>query len=299
MRFIDTFIYTFIAIAVAGAVIIFSISACLASESLIDLRLAEEIEVNHSRFALIPHKPTYILPFVFNDKIQQYSSYESAQNSDYNDFQQLEVKFQISFKMPLLIEPADLPLAVFFAYTQVSYWQAYNSEQSSPFRETNYEPEVFALWRFDKEIAADWKIKLASAGFVHQSNGQREPASRSWNRIESNFLLEKEDLVIALTSWYRLKEDYESDDNPDLLDYYGHGEINAVYHIENNTFSLVSRNNIESGFSRGSIQFSWNFPIHKKLHGYVQLFSGYGNSLIEYNQYTNTIGLGISLTDWL
>lgn len=50
---------------------------------------------------------------------------------------------------------------------------------------------------------------------------------------------------------------------------------------------------------KGAIEFDWSFPVHGKICGYLQLFSGYGNSLIEYNKYSNSIGLGVSLTDWL
>ncbi|MCB1788057.1 MAG: phospholipase A, partial [Gammaproteobacteria bacterium] len=66
-------------------------------------------------------------------------------------------------------------------------------------------------------------------------------------------------------------------------------------------FSAMSRNNIESGFSRGAVELAWSFPLgdYPYLKGYVQYFSGYGESLIDYDQYVHRIGFGLALTDWL
>tara|TARA_R110001583_G_scaffold30866_3_gene106180 strand:+ start:1675 stop:2607 length:933 start_codon:yes stop_codon:yes gene_type:complete len=267
-------------------------------ESAIDQRIQDEKKLQLLNFSLTPHKPNYLLPFVFNEKISSYDVYPKNDNGK-NNMQDLEVEFQISFKVPVFVEIADLPLSVFFGYTQVSFWQAYNTDNSSPFRETNYEPEIFATWQQDKELMASWSFKLATFGFTHQSNGRTEPLSRSWNRLNANMVFEKNNLIVGINPWYRFSEAESEDNNPDLLDFYGHGQITIAYKISDHTISLMSRNNIESGFSKGSTRISWSFPIHNKVRGYFQIFSGYGNSLLEYNEYTNTIGLGISLTDWL
>jgi len=263
----------------------------------IESRLNAESINEELKFSLIPHKPTYLLPFNYNQKIKDYTLYESR--DDLKDLQQTEIKYQISFKIPLFHHLGDLPLSGYFAYTQSSFWQAYNTEASSPFRETNYEPELFLRWTPDKNIAHGWYLKAVSGGFAHQSNGRSEPISRSWNRLNANVIVGKENVAIVFNPWYRFEESALEDDNADLLDYYGHGEVAFIYKNADRVFSLISRNNIESGFSKGSIRASLSFPLFENVRGYVQAFSGYGNSLIEYNVYTNTIGIGFSINDFL
>lgn len=264
-----------------------------AKESPLQTRLEYEEKYQNLPFLIIPHKPNYLLPFSYNDKIQQNKAYGDDSNA-----QRLELEFQISFKIPLLVDIAESDISLYFAYSQVSFWQAYNVENSSPFRETNYEPELFALWDGGINLGAGWVFKAATLGLTHQSNGRSEPLSRSWNRLEGRLIAEHGNLVFAFNPWYRFKEDTDNDNNPDLLDYYGHGEIALAYKLNAHTFSVSSRNNIESRFSKGSVEASWSFPIYGKVRGYFKVFSGYGNSLIEYNQYTNTVGLGVSMADW-
>jgi len=40
-------------------------------------------------------------------------------------------------------------------------------------------------------------------------------------------------------------------------------------------------------------------PLLGPLRGYVKLFSGYGETMIDYDWRQSTIGIGVSLNDWL
>lgn len=64
---------------------------------------------------------------------------------------------------------------------------------------------------------------------------------------------------------------------------------------------MMFRNVVESGFEKGTVELSWSFPLgsYPYFRGYVQFFNGYGQSLIDYNQHVNSIGIGLSLTDYL
>ncbi|WP_434341174.1 phospholipase A [Motilimonas cestriensis] len=264
-----------------------------ADNAALEQRLADERETYDNPFVITAHKPTYILLGNYNDKL-------SAENyANYGELQDVEIKFQFSFKMPVWSAQSQYGPSLLFAYSQVSYWQAYNKAESSPFRETNYEPEAFLSWRPNYQLGAGWSVQVAQIGFVHQSNGRSEPLSRSWNRVKASVTLERGNLGLALVPWLRIPEDREEDNNYDIIDYLGHGKILAAYKWHDHTFSMMSRNNLESGFSKGAIEGSWSFPLTSRVKGYVQFFSGYGNNLIEYNQYNNTVGIGIALTDWL
>jgi phospholipase A1 len=135
-------------------------------------------------------------------------------------------------------------------------------------------------------------------GFLHESDGQSGALSRSWNRIYANFGFERGNFALMLRPWYRIPENSGNDDNPDIVDYMGHGDVVAVYKLGEQTFSLMLRNLLHSDY-RGTIELGYSFPLVGRLKGYVQLFSGYGQSLLDYNHSQTTVGVGFMLTDWM
>lgn len=272
----------------------------LESAGVIEKRLNED-ESNVLRpFTLMSHTANYILMAAHN--FQGWSSEEYIKASDREDlgFKDTEVQFQISIKTPLAINLFDKNLDLFAAYTVRSFWQLYNSEISSPFRESNHEPELWLQHRTGFEFLG-FKNSANLLGFTHQSNGQAANLSRSWNRIFAAFSFEKGNLAFALKPWIRIEEEEDNDDNPDITDYYGHGEFRLGYKYEDHVFSFMTRNNLESNFSRGAVEFGWSFPLmdYKYLKGYIQYFSGYGESMIDYDNYVNRIGIGVAVTDIL
>jgi len=250
-------------------------------------------------FTLMAHKPNYILLGAYNGSGYDSTLWQEAFNEPGFDWEDTEAQFQLSIKFPLLVNLFNDTFDIYGAYTNRSFWQIY-SEDSSPFRETNHEPEAWVQFHPGWEL---WGFRNTwnSFGLNHQSNGRGGDLSRSWNRIFAWLTVERGNLAMSIKPWYRIPESDSDDDNPDIGDYMGHYELSASYKWGENVFSLMSRNNLESGFSKGAVQASWSFPLWDwpYLKGYVQWFSGYGQSLIEYDQYANTIGIGFSLTDWL
>jgi phospholipase A1 len=266
------------------------------AETPLDARIAEEAASANDWFALTPHRPNYLLPLAYNSS-PNVDVYEGEITED--DLDKAEVKFQISLKYKLFDNIYKDNWDVYIAYTNLSYWQAYNSDFSSPFRDTNHEPEAWLQYNTDWELFWGIKCRLLQAGIWHQSNGRAEPLSRSWNRLYLNAVFERGDLAFSIKPWYRIPEDEEDDDNPDIERYLGYGELGAAYKWRGNTFSMMFRNNLRTSGNKGAIELGWSFPLYRKLKGYVQYFNGYGQSILDYNDAANTIGVGLALTDFL
>jgi phospholipase A1 len=254
-----------------------------------------------SRFDLRPHKASYLLFGRRSDAPNTLPTSPTKQPlAEPLDIDKTEAKFQFSFKVKLAdfdeMLPGAPPAAVWVGYTQQSQWQVYNPHVSRPFRETNYEPEVMLAFFPDRDVLG-WHWRLTALGLNHQSNGRSDPLSRSWNRVFVLFGFEQDNFALLVRPWLRLNEDYSKDDNPDITHYLGYGDVTALYTFGKHTLSLLARYNPATG--KGALQAGWNFPLHRKVRGYVQWFSGYGESMIDYNWRQNTIGIGVSLSDAL
>lgn len=269
-------------------------------EALLEKRLdADRVNVLRA-YTLMPHKPNYILLASNNSSGYNPDPYREQYNDPTLEIDDTEVKFQLSIKMPLAVGLFDDRMDIFAAYTNRSFWQLYNDDLSRPFRETNHEPEAWVQFR------NDWKFfgiknSVNQFGFNHQSNGRGGALSRSWNRVFANFVFNYKNFVVGFKPWYRLPEDDDDDDNPDITDFMGHFEVTGAYKWKDHTVSLMLRNNLESGFEKGTLQATWSFPLwnYPYLKGYVQWFNGYGESLIDYNQHSNSIGIGFAISDFL
>jgi phospholipase A1 len=251
-------------------------------------------------YTIVPYKPNYIT-MTYNDKVNE-EPYDLNENEEVD---RVEAKFQLSLKIPLVKELFGTDTSLTAAYTQQSWWQINNSDISAPFRETNYEPEIWVDWWGLEYDLFGFKGRNLRFAINHQSNGRGGDLSRSWNRVYVSTVLEAENLIVVPRVWYRIPEDDKDfpgdpsgDDNPDIEKYLGHGDITAAYKYNQHTFSMILRNNLRSD-NKGAVQLDWSFPLTDNLRGYVQYFNGYGESLIDYDAYTQRIGVGVQLTDWL
>jgi phospholipase A1 len=260
------------------------------------------------RYDIRFHNANYLLFGRYTDNVNTspFSPLVQGSGQTQGDLNSTEAKFQLSFKARLWTTD-DRRWGLWAAYTQQSQWQVYNGDTSRPFRENNYMPELFVSYRPDVDLGGGFNWKLLNAGYNHQSNGRSDlfanngtdnGLSRSWNRLFAEFGVERENLALFGTVWYRLPEDASKDDNPDISDYYGYGKLSALYRWRGNSFSASVRGNLGTG--KGAVEAGWfSPPLFGPLRGYVQVFSGYGESLIDYNWNQTTIGAGIALSDGL
>ncbi len=252
-------------------------------------------------FLITPYKPIYILlgKYSSNPNEQPRSENESPEYiiPEGINYDNVELKFQLSFKTKVLQKVLWGQADLWVAYTQKSFWQIYNTELSRPFREINYEPEVILNFPVKFRFFG-FKTRMVGIAFNHLSNGKSEPFSRSLNRVILHAGLERKNWTVYVRSWYGMS-DYGSD-NPDISDYMGRGDLNVIYAKNGNVFSFIGGYNLNFNSNpRGSSEFSWSYPIKNNLKGFLQVSHGYGESLIDYNHLQTTVGLGVSLIEWL
>ncbi|MFN3495787.1 MAG: phospholipase A, partial [Hydrogenophaga sp.] len=152
-------------------------------------RLAGEWAAYDNPYALTMNRPSYLILG------RQYTTPNAAPfAAAFPDvspaLDRNEAKFQISLKAPLALNLFDGRADVIAGYTNRSFWQVFNKDISSPFRETNHEPEVWLRWRSDYSLLGG-RFRVFNLGFNHQSNGQAGPLSRSWNRVFLETLYER------------------------------------------------------------------------------------------------------------
>ena len=200
----------------------------------------------------------------------------------------VETKFQISLAKPLFYDVFGLRESLVAAYTQTSWWQI--TKKSSPFRETNYQPEIFLNFASPKYLE---KIGIQNLkfGLLHESNGRDGSKSRSWNRAYVQGDLVYGNLTISPRVWSVIGE---KNDNKEILNYIGHGDLRLSYKLNDQIFSLMLRNNLHfDKTNKGAAEISYMFPIFSSgVYGYLQYFTGYGESLIDYDRHTDKVGLG-------
>lgn len=256
-----------------------------------------------SDFGLYAYKTNYFLPLAYSDaNYPRWTEAGVIGNSTYDH--SYETEFQISVKKPLSFDLMGLNEAIIFAYTQKVWWQLYSP--SAPFRETNYEPEVFITFPSPDKLDRPSGLKGIRLGFVHESNGRGGLQSRSWNRLYLGTIWQHGNLFTNLRFWYRISEDEklsitdtDGDDNPDITDYLGYGDLNFSYLYGDHQFGLMLRNNFHfDGDNRGALSLEWSYPLPNAEYSfwYLKLFSGYGESLIDYDRHVNKLSIGLSFS---
>lgn len=255
----------------------------------------EDISKNDS-FVITPYRPNYLLPAAFTSGTNLLPF--EGPGVDSGELDNAEAQFQLSLKFPLLDNFIFDDSTLWMGYTIRAFWQAYNTDISRPFRETNHEPEIF--WNIPSTISVLGMRNVSNELVLnHQSNGQSGTRSRSWNRMMLASYWEKGNLGVIVKPWYRMPEasGEDPDENPDIEDYLGHFELVSNYQIGGHSLSLLLRNNL-SRDNKGATELSYSFPWLSKVDGTIKYFNGYGESLVDYNRHTERLSFGIQITDW-
>lgn len=248
------------------------------------------------------HNPMYLMPVWYNSSPNYAPHSPTRGTTDAERFsaqKRAEAKMQVSFKTKVLEDLFASRADVWFAYTQKSDWQLWSQgRRSAPFRNSDYAPEVLITQPVKATLPWGGKLRVLGAGFVHESNGQSRPESRSWNRAYAMAGMEWGKLTVMPRVWMRLFEQSGSeDDNPDISRYMGYGDLRLHYRF-NDRQALMSTVRFNPATGYGAIDLGYSFPLKGKLKAYVRGFHGYGESLIDYNHKQTGIGFGLMFRDW-
>ncbi len=255
------------------------------------------------------HQLNYLIT-AYSNNPNEIPNSPSRPNTQARDLGHNDLHFQISLKTQLMNLSDWLPdnrwvqsARLWGAYTQQSFWQVYNPQQSRPMRDHNYSPELILSLGLNKpEAGQPWQSvmpDMLNVGVVHESNGRSQPLSRSWNRlyVQGGWQL-NERTTLLVRPWWHIPESKSEDDNPDISRYMGYGDATLRWDNAANTTaaSLTLRNNLRSdnkGYVKVDLQYK---PLKSEsVRFYAMLASGYGVSLLDYNQAQTFFGFGFAV----
>jgi outer membrane phospholipase A len=215
-------------------------------------------------------------------------------------------KFQISFKYQLLNETGPLAerqpwMKNFFAgYTQTSLWDL--SAPSAPFFDTSYKPAL--LYSQERLLGGGERDKFRldwQMGVQHESNGKSEPDSRSLNIafVRPTFVFGRNDsfqLTLQPRVWAYLGG---LSDNRDLDDYRGYADLRMTLGWRRG-LQLATLARMGTDGENHSVQFDLTYPLMKAVRSFsvylhAQYFTGYGESLLYYNERSDVFRVGFAL----
>lgn len=263
--------------------------------SAVEVRATKEQVAKSNNFTIAFYKPNYIIPYYYTGS--PYNNIYRNQTPGNEKLTREEIKYQLSLKVPFWKNILGYPSTLYFAYTQLSYWQAYNKEAF--FRSTDYEPEIFLANEINFHLYKDFTLNFINVGAEHQSNGFGNTLERSWNRLYLEATASQGNFMVIMKPWYIFHDHSWLVHNPNIGSYLGYMQLIFAYKLENSVINLRTYGLGVHGGQRTSAELSYSFKMTPYMNGYLQVFSGYGQSLIEYNHRTNSVGIGIAFSNWI
>ena len=200
-----------------------------------------------------------------------------------------DVKFQISIAQKLTRYVLPWHTYIFLMYTQKTFWNVF--EKSLPMHDLNFNPGLGWSKPFFNKDRYVGKLTLL---LEHESNGRDSIQSRSWNRISiGGSVLIDPWIMVHGKVWIPI---IDGQNNRDILNYCGIYQTGVEIATLDRKFiwdiTFVKRKGWNLNFNT-IFEFSWRF--HKKSNQYffLQYYNGYGESLLDYNQFHSRLRAGI------
>ena len=237
-----------------------------------------------------PHQEIYIIP----------TEVKGLADPKYPDTQ--EIVFQLSFKTPVkLFEHTtkifgkSTKLIPYLAYTQKTFWQFFDVYNSRPVRETNYNTSV--ILEIFPQLSFDGKVRFDISPIDHESNGETQDRTRSWNRWYIGALYETMEMKLYLQFLKRYDELPLNDQNPYIESYYGQLGLTLDW----KRYGVVFKGRKGNFHDKGYFELGWS-PFCRKstiefqgLCIHLRYWDGYGHSLEWYDQRIVRWGIGLLL----
>ncbi len=200
-----------------------------------------------------------------------------------------DAKFQVSIRQRLTNSVLPFKTYVFLTYTQKAFWGVF--QESFPFTELNFNPSIGVgkLLTYNNRYLGALGLQLE-----HESNGKDGESSRSWNKITFDAMFIFRDRWILQSKFWIPIVDGEN--NRDITDYSGYGMTAFTYSSPRRKYNascIITKRT--SGFFdvNVALQLSVRLFDNENQHLFVEYYDGYGESLIDYNQYRQRIRMGI------
>jgi len=216
----------------------------------------------------------------------------------------LNAKFQISFRFQLFDSHSSLVRRIpvldnlYLGYSQTSLWDLH--ETSAPFRDSSYRPRLFyADYNLGGSRDGLWHFGIET-GFGHESNGKSGEDSRSLNMIYARPTLMVGDPLGKRFFVAPLISTYVSTEQHDIYRHRGYVDLALGYGSKSSWNFWATLRQGTDHF--GSVELNLSYPLSRSggsnLSGWVllQYFSGYGESLLDYNRKLRSqLRLGIAV----
>lgn len=198
-------------------------------------------------------------------------------------------KFQISVSQRLTKRVLPWNTYLYLFYTQKCFWNIL--DDSMPMTDINFNPGIGLTKPL---FAKDRFIGKVSLILEHESNGKDSINSRSWERVSlaANIIVDPH-FIIHGKLWVPI---VDGKHNKDLLNYTGLFQVGASFSSTNQKFGFAFNITKRQGWNfnyNTSIEFSYRFSRNSTQHLFLQYYNGYGEGLLNYNQYCSMIRAGI------
>lgn len=198
-----------------------------------------------------------------------------------------DVKFQLSISQRLTKSKLPFDSYLFIQYTQKAFWDVFR--ESLPMRDLNFNPGIglgHLIIRHNKYIGKAYLM------LEHESNGRDSIDSRSWNKITFSWALVLNDnWETQFKTWIPI---IDGENNKDILKYNGIFQFAVNYRTCNKRLqigALITQRKAWFGFNT-QLELSYKFNKRENQFFFIQYYNGYGENLLEYNQYKNMLRVG-------